>query len=397
MKILIVAGEKLSEHDHLSCIFEVNQAKALITSGCDVTILAQHKFYSIFFLLKRERFNIIRVYEIIKNIPKIVEFNIGEINIIGVNVISISTRLMKRIRIARFIAKIGYSYYHTRHGSASIVHGHSRFLTGGLIAYQIKKRFNIPYVITDHSSVYYRRGVNKKELFQVRDVINESAEWLTVSNHLGSLIKRQIQGIDKRFTVIGNILPIMDNEDLSNRKDEKCGINLINIGSHDANKNQELLLSVFSRLKTEIDNLKLIMIGEGELSSYYKKIVSDLHIEKDVRFLGKQTHGQVLNHLLHADVLVHTSIYETFGVVIIEALACGIPVVSTRSGGPNSIIKDFNGVLVDNNEISLYLGIRKILDELHTFDKARIKEDVIGKYSSAVIAKELINVYLSKV
>ena len=118
----------------------------------------------------------------------------------------------------------------------------------------------------------------------------------------------------------------------------KAPIKIINIGRFDDNKNQEYLIRIFIDLKKYIPNAKLFLFGEGERKNNLIKWVKSLSLDKDIFFMGWKSN--IEEYIKRADLLIHTSKYESFGNIIIEALACGTPVLTSAYGLVLCQIKD---------------------------------------------------------
>jgi glycosyltransferase involved in cell wall biosynthesis len=102
----------------------------------------------------------------------------------------------------------------------------------------------------------------------------------------------------------------------------------------------DLLINAF---KIAVENcpdksLRLLIVGGGSLENYLKELCKQLHIEDQVDFLGRLSHDEVVKHYQCADVFCNLSDYESFGVSILEAMACEVPVVATATGGARDII-----------------------------------------------------------
>ena len=94
------------------------------------------------------------------------------------------------------------------------------------------------------------------------------------------------------------------------------------------------------------------------------------------------------------DAFVLASKYETFGVVYIEALASGKPVIGTYNGGAEDIINDSNGLLVKVDDINdLGNAMKKIIKNINIYNSEEIRNDCIEKYSKKKIIKDIINEY----
>jgi glycosyltransferase involved in cell wall biosynthesis len=103
---------------------------------------------------------------------------------------------------------------------------------------------------------------------------------------------------------------------------------------------------------------------------------------------------QVRDYLQQVDVFVLPSLYETFGVVIIEALASGKPVIATKCGGPECVVTDLNGLLVPRNDVeSLADALVKMKECLKLYDPSLIRQDCIDRFSAKEVTKQLEIIY----
>ncbi len=136
---------------------------------------------------------------------------------------------------------------------------------------------------------------------------------------------------------------------------------IINVGSLNIPKAQSYLLKAFKLVRDKVRS-RLVILGEGEKEYELKQLAEDLRITDDVAFLGFQ--GNPFKFVRKSSVFVLSSIYEGFPNVLIEAMACGVPVVSTRCpSGPAEIITDsVNGFLVPvKDEVKLAEAILQII------------------------------------
>ena len=105
-----------------------------------------------------------------------------------------------------------------------------------------------------------------------------------------------------------------------------------------------------------------------------------------------KTRDFIKKEMLNSNLFVLSSKYETFGVVVIEALACGVPCVASICGGPESIINDSNGKLF---EVGNYIQLaEKIEEALATkYDRGKIRADCLKLYGSKTFANKMIKLY----
>ncbi|ALV63871.1 Glycosyl transferase, group 1 [Thermococcus sp. 2319x1] len=142
-------------------------------------------------------------------------------------------------------------------------------------------------------------------------------------------------------------------------------------------KNLELLLKALVLVKREIPDVKLMVIGSGDLEDYYKRLAKDLNLEKNVEFLGHVGKKELIDAYKKAKILVlPSSKSEAFGMVVLEALALGTPVVVSKVGEFPAIVEEGkSGSLVNLNEKDLAEKILFLLRD----EKTRRKMGIIGR------------------
>jgi glycosyltransferase involved in cell wall biosynthesis len=112
-------------------------------------------------------------------------------------------------------------------------------------------------------------------------------------------------------------------------------------------KGLEYLLSAVNIIKKNIKDVKLTVVGEGDYIIYYKKLCKDLEIERNVEFKGRLIGRKLVEQYQKSNVLALSSLSESFGIVLLEAMACKKPVIGSNIGGiPYVIDNDQNGLLV---------------------------------------------------
>ncbi len=135
------------------------------------------------------------------------------------------------------------------------------------------------------------------------------------------------------------------------------------IGNVRRPKGYDVLLRAWRALLDAGTKAHLAIVGEGSGSLMQELLAlrTTLGLEQDVTFLGLR--ADVVNVLRSLDMLVSSSTTEGFSIVCVEAMACGVPVVATRSGGPESIIDDgVSGILVAvDDPLALAAGVRRVL------------------------------------
>jgi len=259
------------------------------------------------------------------------------------------------------------------------------FFSGGA-AIWLKRKMGIPYVVTEHSSGFARNLLSKKELKFARKVFSNSDACMAVSPEFCNLLEN-LFGV--HFDYIPNVFNVSNFSLSKDTKDRKIR-NLIAVGSLDENKNHRMLIEAFDTLNDP--ELTLTIIGEGALHKELSELAAKLQCSERIHFAGNIEYSQLPEFLSESDLLVHSSKYETFGVVIIEAFASGLPVVSTKCGGPEIIIASEKlGILCDHSPEALSTAIHEAI--LKTWDRKYIREHAEEHYSYSAFRQKMLNVY----
>ena len=168
----------------------------------------------------------------------------------------------------------------------------------------------------------------------------------------------------------------------------------INVGNIEHNKGTDLLLKSFAKCFRNSDvNLKLI--GTGPNIKMYQHLADQLGIEKQVYFLGKKGREEIIRELQRTHVFISTSRVETFGVAIVEALAMGLPVISTKSGGPEFILREkYLGLLTEVDHLeSISQAMVKVKNEYDTYSQKDIRNYCLLNFSEEILTKKVVNIY----
>lgn len=167
--------------------------------------------------------------------------------------------------------------------------------------------------------------------------------------------------------------------------------NIVTVGRLEGQKNQELLIEAFSEVAKEFSNDNLLIYGEGHLKGKMTEIIKNKKLENRVILMG--TSNQIYEEIKGAKVFVLCSNYEGLPNVLMEAMALGIPVISTDCpcGGPKMLInQNYNGILIDiNSKEQLVESIRKIMgDESFADLIGENAKHTAEKFKSKIIFQE---------
>ena len=170
--------------------------------------------------------------------------------------------------------------------------------------------------------------------------------------------------------------------------------NFINIAFYRKNKNQNILIKAFSKSFRNKENIKLTIVGSGPEYDNLNELILNLGMQKQIILYGEANREEVRELLQTSDAFILSSEYETFGVVVIEAMACGLPVISTKCGGPESIIQDDKvGILTEINEDSLSSALTFMYNNIENYDSKYIRKYVEDNFSEEAVYLQIQNIY----
>ncbi|KWZ92950.1 glycosyltransferase, group 1 family protein [Citrobacter freundii] len=281
--------------------------------------------------------------------------------------------------------------YKKVYGLPDIMHVHS-LDRAGFLAYAISKKYNIPYIVTEHSTAFARSLISQSKKKRLLSVVSFASKQLAVSQPFSELLNSTFP--NSNWTYLPNI--VSDKFLLASEAKDKIDniFTFINICMLTEKKRVENLIKAFSLLSEKYNDIQLKIGGDGVCRNDLEELAIELNIDNKIKFLGALTRDEVFIQINQADAFVLSSEYETFGVVLIEALALGKPVVATRCGGPESIVTDEVGVLVEKNSVpALCNGMEMIYTNRENLDANKIRTYCQKNFSEDAVTDKLLHIY----
>jgi glycosyltransferase involved in cell wall biosynthesis len=277
-----------------------------------------------------------------------------------------------KINAESSLTKLAYLKYVTilkkiiRHFKPDVLHAHyatSYGLVGALSNFH-------PFIIsswgTDVMKFPNKNFVAKSILkynFKKADVLCATSE--TVKAYIQNVIKKEVQvvpfGINTREFKKRKVTSLFKEGDFV----------VGSIKPLEPIYNVDILLTSFAELRKKYAAIKLLIVGEGAVSEQLKRLAKELRIDKDVVFTGRVPFKEISNYYNMIDVLVNISEYESFGVSVIEAMACEKPVIVTNVGGLKEIVKDETlGIKVEvRNSEQTGKAIERLITDRDLYEK----------------------------
>lgn len=379
MHILIIPSEHfVTQIQPLGGIFQYHQAKALNNVGHQIGILSVGYITPRYLVSKyiykkeekKENINIKREYKQLYFPHRYIPFKVLE-----ANYIKMADKL--------------YKEYIKEFGIPDIIHAHN-FLYAGIIAKFIKDEYGVNYIVTEHSSSFVRNKLSSGKIKSIENVAKNALKVTAVSSSFNNILKEYTK------TNIDLLPNIVDDSFFQKKFQNKISKNFIflHIASLDKNKNQELLIKSFEKIAKLNHNVYLNIAGSGYMKKYLESLVKKLDIQKQVNFLGRISQEKVRDEMMKSNCFVLSSNFETFGVVLIEALACGLPLIATECGGPKDIVNKQNGILIKtNNQLELKKAMLYMYENSYKYDREKLRNGAKEKFGEKTFIENVIKYY----
>lgn len=283
-----------------------------------------------------------------------------------------------------------FDTYVEQFGKPDIIHVHS-MLYAGYVAQIIKTKYGTPYVVTEHSTAFARSLIPLDEISSLKQVVSNAKVCIAVSDEFSSLLNKLFE--TQKWIYIPNIV---SDEFISFEKtlDAEEYFTFINVCFLEKKKRVDLLISSFAKAFKDNKKVRLKIGGDGILMSELKILAKELGVESQVIFLGKLSRQQVKEEMALSNAFVLSSEYETFGVVLVEALALGKPVIATKCGGPESIVTPEVGYLISkNSEREMTDAFLELHQNWNEFDSFQIRQYCLENFSEQAVIEKLTKIY----
>ena len=286
-----------------------------------------------------------------------------------------------------------FQFYISEFGIPELIHCQNSLFAGYYAFLLRKKGFKIPTIITEHSSMYSRDLISRRDLDRVRSVI-QFADLFTVVSDSQRIIFEKIFNFKESYVLNNQIDPLFETSAFNPKEYLSDRFEFITVGNLDNNKNQKIILFALKKIVQVNRNIFLKIVGDGPCLPELKKIAKEFNLEKHVLFLGKLTRSHLFNEMNNSNVLIVSSFVETFGVVALEALFLGLPCISTKCGGTSEFLNTNNSIMVDIND---YLGLSEAMNYLYLnyekFDSELIKKDVLQSFGEEAFVSKVNDIY----
>lgn len=283
------------------------------------------------------------------------------------------------------LISIWVAYKIAKRFKPDVIHGNIPY-PGAIWSYCLARLISRPYIVSDHTSRFtdnYRTWMHKiLTVFSMK----RAKHVIAVSTYSARNIEKHLQ---RRIDIVPNLIHV-DEYAISTVQDHSVHIGFLGGLSSDIHrKGLDLLLEAVSRIQKDF---VLHIGGAGKYLNYYKESADRLGVLEKCRFHGFIDSVSDFMGKLH--FFVSSSRIEAFGMVIAEAMASGLPVVATASGGPADFVDEESGVIVPNEDVEeLEKAIAQMIDEYKKFDRNKIRSKIVKNFSSEAFLTRIEDLY----
>ena len=242
-------------------------------------------------------------------------------------------------------------------------------------------------VATEHWTKVLGKKLDSIELREYKKYCSVLDKMICVGSPLTKSVN-ELTGID------GEVIPNIVNEMFQPTNKQHKGFRFVAVGRLVKLKQFDKIIEAFSDCFLGQDDITLTIVGGGEEREKLRKIIASRHAEYQIKLLGSQSREKTADIVANSDSLICYSAFETFGVPIIEAWACGITAITTTAA---AVIDDFDerlGVEVDYRDFEgLKKALKYIYKHRNEYDKEYIGQYARNHFAESIIANELLRIY----
>ncbi len=276
-----------------------------------------------------------------------------------------------------------------KEGLPDIIHVHYPTLLTQPSAILDFKKYGTKIVATEHWTAVQSGKINAHEKRQLKKYVAEADSFICVGAPLRNKI-RELTHTKQQLLIVPNVVPDFFECKMKNWNDFR----FIAVGRLVPVKQFDHIIQAFWEVYSGCKDVTLTIVGGGSEYIHLKSLIDRLGASEQITLTGTLPRNKTSELISSSDVLVCYSRLETFGVPVIEALYCGIPVIASNAIG---FLDDFDeslGILVDySDDVNLKDSLLRIKDDYDKYSKEKIHSFAENNYSESAVYMKLIEIY----
>ena len=317
-----------------------------------------------------------------KEIDKETNYNVSIYKLLNLSPISF------KLGINRYVKKLDYAFkdYLKHNEKPDLIHAHVT-VPAGYAACIIGKKYDIPVIVTEHCG-NLERFFKNDSLKKYGNFVLKNSTYSTVSKYMKDIVLKYTN----ECYIIPNLVDTTPfNNDIVRKRNNV--FKLVSVCALREGKRLDIAFKAIKKLKEQNIKIHLDVIGDGFYENYYKQVCDELNLHKEITFLGRKNKFEIAEILKKENALLISSELESFGIPGIEAMASGLPIVSTDCLGPTEYINSKVGVICKvNNVDDMADKIKYLIDHYEKYDNNYIRQEA-SRYSKEEVIKNTIKLY----
>lgn len=377
MYILMIArGVPSDKYPQWGC-FEKDQAEALVSIGHKVIVISLDGRFLLSLRkvgLKYQQINGVEYYDYYLYPQKMTD------------IFSHSLSLYVQDKLIQHL----YDIVEKKHGKPDIIFGQMFYNTRMGIC--LSKKHDIPIVGIEHLGRFNDANLDNWEYTK------SDAEYAYHNIHTTIAVSHKLkESLSRHFSINADVVPNLVGKEFyyTNHTCKNQEFTIVSVGRLNHGKGFDLLIQALFEIKDKLPKYwQTIIIGDGEYKEELQQLINKLNLQSNIHLIGKKNKKDIVALLQQSNLFILPSRNETFGVVYIEAMACGLPIIATDCGGPRDIVTEYNGLLIPNEDVdALSAAILYMAKNINKYDRKAIAEDCQARFSPEVIARQLTKIF----
>lgn len=282
-----------------------------------------------------------------------------------------------------------YRIIEKKHGKPDIIFG--QMFVNTRMGICLSRKHNIPIVGIEHLGRFNDANLDNW------GHTKKDAEYTYHNIHAAIAVSHKLkESLYQHFSITADVVPnLLGKEFYYTAPNNNEAFTIVSVGRLDHGKGFDLLIQALLQIKDKLpQNWQAKIIGSGEWRDILQREINTSNLQNNIVLLGQKNKQEIVQLLQQSDLFVLPSRSETFGVVYIEAMACGLPIIATDCGGPRDIVTKDNGLLIPNEDVdALGEAILYMVENIDKYDRKAIAEDCQARFSPKVIAKQLTQIF----
>lgn len=310
------------------------------------------------------------------------------------NSFSIISKIISFIRYLN-LYKNEIKKYIAANGPPDIIHVHVPW-KAGLLALWIKRKYNIPYLITEHWNIYKSLAIDEFSTrnyffkYYTKKIFKNASFFLPVSTDLGRRVNQTVGNVN--YEAVPNCVDT--NQFFYSKEKKPAFFTFIHASTLNYPKNPEVLLKACMHFNKKYPDSRFLILGQVSTLLNDFIVKEEIDQNANIIFKGLVTYNDVANYMQQSSALFMFSRYENLPCVVLEALCCGIPIVSSRVGGIPEVVDEKNALLTQAYKIEdLLNAMEEMFIHYSRFKQEDIAQIARKQFSFSAVGKLIFEKY----